>query len=68
MKRSEILKFISDRIVVASAFINDVDDLAEIILDEVERQGMLPPKHKTHHADGGVCWYNDHNEWEPEDD
>lgn len=65
MKRSEALSIIFNNL--QTGYKND--ELAEIILIELEQAGMLPPKASflTEYYNT-VLYYEDRNEWEPEDE
>lgn len=45
MKRSQMIKVISNEIMYETALLTDVQSrkIAEVILNEIELQGMLPP-------------------------
>lgn len=46
----------------------DVSDLANFLLDAVQRIGMIPPKPETGYAKGHWVEMTLKNEWEKEDD
>jgi hypothetical protein len=68
MKRSEAVSLIH------SLVYNDPfnDDIAIVILDELEKAGMLPPKAyiegSVRVGDGERTIYRNVHEWEPEDE
>ena len=69
MKRSKMIQLLTDRIILSHVFLkHDPKKAGKIMLEAIEKAGMLPPLVKQDFLDSDNQDYAFMSEWEPEDE